>query len=207
MCFEKIKPSFNEVNRYALEMIKRHELSLETLNKVGHNFAEWVMTPEEEAKGFSPIAGQGFMNKAAQLGANLAGGNGGNSGNGPNVPPGGFQSPPPSGFQGPPPGFQGPPSGGYGGGFGGNGGWGQGGQGGGYNPQPYNSNNQFNPDNYLPIYQPNNFGPNGNVPMNPNFQGMHLPKTALKYAPDYPEQSKVVDDDLDRTLEERLKRI
>jgi hypothetical protein len=78
MCFEKIKPSFNEVNRYALEMIKRHELSLETLNKVGHNFAEWVMTPEEEAKGFSPIAGQGFMNKAAQLGANLAGGNGGN---------------------------------------------------------------------------------------------------------------------------------
>ena len=151
MCFEKIKPSFNEVNRYALEMIKRHELSLETLNKVGHNFAEWVMTPEEEAKGFSPIAGQGFMNKAAQLGANLAGGNGGNSGNGPNVPPGGFQSPPPSGFQGPPPGFQGPPSGGYGGGFGGNGGWGQGGQGGGYNPQPYNSNNQFNPDNYLAL--------------------------------------------------------
>lgn len=157
------------------------------------------MTPEEEAKGFSPIAGQGFMVKAAQLGANLAGGNGQNG------PPGGFQGSP----QGPPPGFQGPPSGGFGGIGGGNCGWGNGGQSGqnGYTPPPFNSNNQFNPDNYLPIYQPNNFGPNGNVPMNPNFQGMHLPKTALKYAQDYPEQSKVVDDDLDKTLEERLKRL
>lgn len=187
MCFEKIKPSFNEVNRYALEMIKRHEISLATLNKVGHNFAEYVMTPEEESKGFSPLAGQGFMNKAAQLGANIAGGNG------PNLPPGsgGYQGPP-GGFQGPSGGFQGP-TGGYGNG--------------GFSPQPYNSNNQFNPDNYMPIYQPNNFGPNGNMPMNPNFQGMHLPKTAMKYSADYPEQSRVMDDNLDKTLEERLKRL
>jgi hypothetical protein len=47
MCFEKIKPTFNEVNRYALEMIKRHDMSLERLNKVGHKFNEFVMTPEE----------------------------------------------------------------------------------------------------------------------------------------------------------------
>lgn len=193
MCFEKIKPTFNEVNRYALEMIKRHEMSLERLNKVGHKFAEWVMTPEEEAQGFSPIAGQGFMNPAAQLGAQFAKGGPSNGQGGDFRPPsnGGFQGPPPGsgGFQGPPPGY---------GGYGPQGG----------NPPPFNSNNQqFNTNDYLPIYQPNNFGPNGNVPMNPNFQGMHLPKTALKYAQDFPEQSKVVDDELDKSLEERLKRL
>lgn len=59
----------------------------------------------------------------------------------------------------------------------------------------------------MPIYQPNNFGVNPNVPANQDFQGMHMPKTALKYAPDYPEQSKLMDDDLDRTLEERLKKL
>lgn len=48
---------------------------------------------------------------------------------------------------------------------------------------------------------------NPNAPMNPNFQEMHMPKTAIKFAPDYPEQSKLMDDDLDKALNERLKKL
>lgn len=143
-------------------MIKRHEMSLERLNKVGHNFAEYVMSPEEEAKGFNPIAGQGFMNKGVPKGImptgnNNPGGWGGSNGGFP-LPP----NPPPV----PPP-------------YGGQGGWnGGGGYGGGYG-----SPNQFNPDTYLPIYQPNNFGVNPNIPINTDFQGMYMPKNAAKMQP------------------------
>jgi len=151
------------------------------------------------------------MNNAAQLAINTTGQNG--AGNGGNFP-GNFQGPPPGGFgrgqcgQGGQGGFNG--QSGFGGpGFnGGNQGWGNNQGGGNFTPQPYNSNNQFNPDNYMQIYQPNNFEQNPNGPTtNPNFPGMHLPKTALRYAPDYPEQSNFVDDDLDKTLEERLKKL
>lgn len=201
-------------------MAKRHELSIERLNKVGHNFTENIMTPEQEG-----FLAQGFMKKAVN--------------NGP-----GFQKPPPN-VPPVPPGFGGqggqggqggyPGQGGYGGGNYGQGGNGQGGygqgnygqggqgqgnfgQGGGYpggmggnQGQPYNNfNNAFNPDNYMQVYQPNNFGVNPNsVPVNPNqnFQGMCVPKTAAKYAPDYPEQSTLQSGDLDQALLERLKKL
>ncbi len=168
-------------------MAKRNDISLERLNKVGFNFSEMFMMDQVGM----PLGGQGIIKK-------------GSIGNQQQPPP----PPPPGSFGG---------QGGQGGGFNPSGGYGGGNftpqqgnfgpQQGNFGPQPFNSNNQFSPENYMPVYQPNNFGVNPNLPMNPNFQGMNVPKTALKYAPDYPEQSKIHEDELDRNLAERLKKL
>lgn len=126
--------------------------------------------------------GQGGYGQGQGQGQGGYGGQGGNFGQGGYVQGGNYGPPPPGNFG---PGGFGP--GGFGGGGYGMGGGNQG------PPQPYSNNNTFNPDNYMPIYQPNNFGVDPSMPINKaqDFQGMCVPKTAIKFAPDYPEQSGV----------------